>query len=78
MNSNALGKLAFSLSETEGTYAVLLGSGISSAAGIPNGWGIAMDLIRKMAISIEEEALRRSRGLVSPEVWKIGELFGYR
>ena len=56
MNSDALGRLAFSLSETEGTYAVLLGSGISSAAGILTGWGIAMDLIRKMAISIEEEA----------------------
>ena len=34
----------------------MLGSGISSAAGILTGWGIAMDLIRKMAISIEEEA----------------------
>ena len=54
VNAEALGRLAFSLSETEGTYALLLGSGISSAAGIPTGWGIAIDLIRKMAISIGE------------------------
>ena len=56
MNADGLARLAFSLSETEGTYAVLLGSGISSAAEIPTGWGIATDLIKKMAISIGEEA----------------------
>ena len=56
MNADGLGRLAFSLSRTEGTYAVLLGSGISSAAGVLTGWGIAMDLIKQMAISTGEEA----------------------
>ena len=55
MNADGLARLAFSLSQTEGTYAVLLGSGISSAAGIPTGWDIAMDLIKMMAVSTEEE-----------------------
>ncbi len=55
MNADGLGRLAFLLSQAEGAYAVLLGSGISSAAGIPTGWGIAMDLIKKMAISTGEE-----------------------
>ena len=74
MNADALGRLAFSLSETEGTYALLLGSGISSAAGIPTGWGIAMDLIRIMAISIGEE------GPEEPESWyyrKFGKAVNY-
>ena len=56
MNADGLSRLAFLLSQTEGTYAVLLGSGISSAAGIPTGWGIAMDLIKQMAILVGEEA----------------------
>ena len=56
MNADGLSRLAFLLSQTEGTYAVLLGSGISSAAGIPTGWGIAMDLIKQMAILAGEEA----------------------
>ncbi len=54
MNADKLGRLVFLLSRTEGRYAVLLGSGISSAAGIPTGWGIAMDLIKQMAISNPE------------------------
>jgi hypothetical protein len=41
--------LAFSIHSNRGVYAVLLGSGISSAAGIPTGWGIILDVIRKVA-----------------------------
>src|SRR6202040_1622753 len=41
--------LAFSLHSNKGVYALLLGSGISSAAGIPTGWDIILDLIRKVA-----------------------------
>ena len=41
--------LAFSLHSCKGVYALLLGSGISRAAGIPTGWEIVLDLIRKIA-----------------------------
>ncbi len=46
---SALDRLAFSMRATKGLYAVLLGSGVSSAAGIPTGWGITQDLIRQLA-----------------------------
>ena len=49
MNVDALDRLAFGLHHTKGTYAVLLGAGISSAAGIPTGWDIAVDLIPQIA-----------------------------
>ena len=41
--------LAFSVHSNPGIYAVLLGSGISRAAGIPTGWDIILDLIKKLA-----------------------------
>lgn len=49
MSTNSLDRLAFGLYRTNGTYAVLLGAGISSAAGIPTGWDIAVDLIAQIA-----------------------------
>lgn len=41
--------LAFAMHNSPGTYAVLIGSGVSSSAGIPTGWGIVQDLCRKVA-----------------------------
>jgi len=41
--------LAFSMYSNKGVYALLLGSGISRAAGIPTGWEVTLDLIRKLA-----------------------------
>jgi phosphoglycolate phosphatase-like HAD superfamily hydrolase len=41
--------LAFSIHSKKGVYALLLGSGVSRAAGIPTGWEIVLDLIRKLA-----------------------------
>jgi len=41
--------LAFSMHSNRGVYALLLGSGISRAAGIPTGWEVTLDLIRKLA-----------------------------
>ncbi len=49
MNVSALDRLAFGLSQTDGAYAVLLGSGISRGAGIPTGWEISVDLISQIA-----------------------------
>lgn len=41
--------LAFSMHHNKGVYALLLGSGVSRAAGIPTGWEVVLDLIRKLA-----------------------------
>jgi hypothetical protein len=41
--------LAFSVQANKGVYALLLGSGISRAAGIPTGWEVVEDLIKKVA-----------------------------
>ena len=41
--------LSFSIQANRGVYAILLGSGISRAAGVPTGWEITLDLVRKLA-----------------------------
>jgi hypothetical protein len=41
--------LAVSVQASPGTYAVLLGSGVSRAAQIPTGWEVMMDLLRRLA-----------------------------
>ena len=52
-----LTQLAFSVYENKGVYNLLLGSGLSRAAGIPTGWEITLDLIRRFALAqgIEEQ-----------------------
>ena len=50
-----LHSLAFSIQANPGVYAVFLGSGVSSAAKIPTGWEITLDLIRKLA-NLQEES----------------------
>lgn len=49
MRNDSLLKLALALHESPGVYALLIGSGISRAAGIPTGWDIVLDLVRKVA-----------------------------
>lgn len=41
--------LAFAVYSNKGAYALLLGSGISRASGIPTGWEVVLDLVRKVA-----------------------------
>ena len=41
--------LAHQMQRTKGAYALLLGSGISRTSGIPTGWEIVLDLIRRIA-----------------------------
>jgi hypothetical protein len=41
--------LAHALYSNKGIYAVLLGSGISRAAGIPTGWEVTLQLVRRIA-----------------------------
>ena len=57
--------LAFSLHSGPGIYALLLGSGISRAAGIPTSWDVTRDLIGKLSVAVgaAEEALP------NPTVW---------
>lgn len=41
--------LAFAVYSNKGAYALLLGSGTSRASGIPTGWEMVLDLVRKLA-----------------------------
>ena len=54
--------LAFSLYSASGTYALLLGSGLSRAAGVPTGWEVTLDLVRKLAAAEGEPTSE-------PKVW---------
>lgn len=57
-----------------GVYAVLLGSGVSRAASIPSGWEVVLDLVRKLAVTMGENAEP------DPAVWyqqKFGTPPGY-
>ncbi|NNA16261.1 hypothetical protein HBN82_10365 [Pseudomonas lundensis] len=44
-------QLAFSLYENKGVYAVLVGSGVSRAAGIPTGWEITKELVKRAGVA---------------------------
>ncbi len=48
--NNLLTSISFTISSNKGVYALLLGSGISKNSGIPTGWEIVLDLIRKLAL----------------------------
>lgn len=41
--------LAFSVRNNPGRYALLIGSGVSTGAGIPTGWAVVEDLLEKLA-----------------------------
>jgi hypothetical protein len=58
--------LATALQAAPGTYAVLVGSGLSSAAGVPTGWQVVQDLVRKIARAegVDEDTLGDT-----PETW---------
>lgn len=47
--------LTFSVRNNPGRYALLLGSGVSTGAGIPTGWAVVEDLIRKLAAASGED-----------------------
>jgi hypothetical protein len=51
LTNDSLTQLAFSVYENKGVFAVLLGSGLSRAAGIPTGWEITLDLVRRVALA---------------------------
>lgn len=65
--NNLLTTLAFSIHSNKGVYALLLGSGISKKSGIPTGWDVVIDLIKKLA------ALNKEDCDSNPEEWFINK-----
>lgn len=55
--------IVFALANTKGAYALLIGSGVSRAAGVPTGWEVVEDLIRRLA------ALSGERAEPDPGTW---------
>jgi hypothetical protein len=51
LSNDQLTQLAFSVYESKGVYAVLVGSGLSRSAEVPTGWEITLDLIRRVALA---------------------------
>lgn len=49
--------LAFTLNSSKGVYGLLVGSGVSRTSGIPTGWEVVLDLIRKVAKLYDEEVV---------------------
>jgi NAD-dependent SIR2 family protein deacetylase len=49
INFDQLISLAFSLHSTPGSYACVLGAGISVPSGVPSAWGVQEDLLRQLA-----------------------------
>jgi hypothetical protein len=53
-----------------GVYAVLLGSGVSTGAGIPTGWGVVKDLVRRVAaVSHPDDNESQRVAGENPEAW---------
>ena len=62
--------LATSMHAQPGVYAVLLGSGVSTGAGIPTGWGIVRELVSRAAAAADptdDDAARSAWN--DPEKW---------
>jgi hypothetical protein len=62
--------LATAMHSQPGVYAVLLGSGISTDAGIPTGWAVVRDLVGRIAAAAHpgDESVR-AEATADPEAW---------
>lgn len=47
--------LASSIHAGPGGYALLVGSGVSYSAGVPTGWDVTLDLVRRLAAALAED-----------------------
>jgi hypothetical protein len=65
--------LATAIYAAPGVYAALLGSGISRAAGVPTGWDVVQDLIRRVAAA---EGVNDERLICQPEAWWAEQGYG--
>ncbi|WP_166983822.1 SIR2 family protein [Paramicrobacterium fandaimingii] len=61
--------LATSMHAQPGVYAVLLGSGVSTAAGIPTGWGVVRELVRRIAAADGGDSSAVDTAWGDPEAW---------
>ncbi|WP_426736978.1 SIR2 family protein [Plantibacter sp. 2H11-2] len=53
-----------------GVYSVLLGSGVSTGAGMPTGWGVVRDLVRQVAVAeAPDDAESHQLAEKDPEAW---------
>lgn len=73
-----LAMLATSMQAQPGVYALLLGSGVSTGAGVPTGWGVVAELVRRVAAVEDPESVEDAGS--DPERWwhdHHGEALGY-
>jgi len=66
-------KLAVSLHANSGVYALLVGSGVSRAAGLLTSWEIVLDLIRKMT-AVGGDVAQPDPKMRSREIWRTSRL----
>ncbi len=59
--------LVFSMHYNPGVYSLLIGSGVSKAAGVKTGWEIVLDLIGQLASSLQEDPKP------DPETWYVAK-----
>lgn len=53
-----------------GVYAVLLGSGVSTGAGMPTGWGVVKELVRRLAVAEHpDDPASLAAAQADPEQW---------
>lgn len=60
--------LAFSMHSSPGSYAFVLGAGISVPSGVPSAWGVQEQLIQKVA-AVEKRIADGPVQMVRPAVW---------
>jgi hypothetical protein len=60
-------QLAFALRSAPRLFACLIGSGASRAAGVPTGWEVVLDLVRRHAAQLDEKEREAARE--NPERW---------
>lgn len=62
--------LATSVHASPRVYALLLGSGASSAAGVPTGWQVVKDIVSKVAVArAPEDENAAAAAMADPEAW---------
>jgi SIR2-like domain len=62
--------LATGVHAKPGVYALLLGSGVSTGAGIPTGWGIVQELVRRSAAAHDpDNAGAADTAAADPDAW---------
>lgn len=67
MQLEAVHQLAIALSSSPRLFACVLGSGVSRSAGIPTGWQIVLELVRKRAALLGEAAAAEK----DPDAWHV-------